>query len=247
MAAAVLESALLLAAGCTKHEQPQRETERIERVALPRASAAQPPRPRPHRPYNVLLITIDALRADMPWERYPRNIAPWMTRFEKRCTDFKQAYSLSSYTAKSVAPMLVDKYPSEMKRNGYYFTKWLHQNLFISERAERAGDHTLSGQAHGYFLPTYGLNQGFEDYRLLPGTVLETTGVSTVTSKKLNRLAKKMLSVPHNVSQASCTRATRFTATSVATATTTKCITPTAGLVTSSTGRSSNLGASTPR
>lgn len=150
-----------------------------------------------------MLITIDALRADeMSWEGYPRDVAPWLTRFEKRCTDFTQAYSLSSYTAKSIAPMLVGKYPSEMKRNGYYFTRWLPQNLFVSERAVQAGDHTLAGQAHGYFLPRFGLNQGFQDYRLLPGTVLETTGVSTITSEKLNRLAKKMLSVPRNVSQA---------------------------------------------
>src|SRR4051794_17866389 len=32
---------------------------------------------------NVLMISIDSLRADMPWAGYPRDIAPVLTAFEK--------------------------------------------------------------------------------------------------------------------------------------------------------------------
>ena len=141
---------------------------------------------------------IDSLRADMPWTGYPRAIAPWLTAFEKRCTSYPRAYSLSSYTAKSVAPALAGKYPSAMPRDGYFFTLWLPENVLVSERAQQANVRTLAGHAHGYFLPQLGLNQGFDDYRLLPGTFLDVTGVANVTSEALNELAKRMLSDPKN-------------------------------------------------
>ncbi|MCA9631405.1 MAG: sulfatase [Myxococcales bacterium] len=172
-------------------------------VAAPSASAqpTPPPKPEPKRPYNVLFIMIDSLRADMPWAGYPRQIAPWLSKFAKRSTLYPRSYSISSYTAKSVAPTLTGKYGTEMARDGYFFTKWLPSNLFISERAQAEGHRTLAGNAHGYFLPVMGLNQGFDDYRLLPGTILDTTGVNNITSEDLNKLAKEMLS-GDNVKQA---------------------------------------------
>ena len=54
-------------------------------VAAPSASAqpTPPPKPEPKRPYNVLFIMIDSLRADMPWAGYERPIAPKLTALEK--------------------------------------------------------------------------------------------------------------------------------------------------------------------
>lgn len=149
-------------------------------------------------PYNVLFLMIDSLRGDMPWAGYRRKIAPWLTKFAEKSTLYPRGYSLSSYTAKSVVPTLCGKYPSELKRNGYFFTKWYEDNVFISERAQKAGIRTLTGNGHGYFMAPYGLNQGWDDYRLLEGTFLDTKGVSDITSDRLNELAKKMLSDPAN-------------------------------------------------
>jgi hypothetical protein len=148
--------------------------------------------------YNVLLIMIDSLRADMPWTGYERNIAPKLSALVDRCVSYTRGYSLSSYTAKSVAPALVGKYASEMPRDGYFFTRWLPDNLFVSERAQKAKVRTLAGHGHGYFMRALGLDQGFDDYRLLPGTVLDPTGVHNVTSEALNALAKTMLKEPQN-------------------------------------------------
>ena len=193
---AFLVGSLALAA-CSERSRP------VEQEPPPRATASANVRrarpagssvPEQSRTYNVLLIMIDSLRADMPWAGYPRDIAPWLTRFEKRSTSFTRAYSLSSYTAKSVAPALVGRYPSEMARDGYFFTQWLPENLFVSERAKAAGVHTLAGHGHGYFMRNLGLDQGFDDYRLLPGTVLDVTGVANITSEALTGMAKSMLS-----------------------------------------------------
>ncbi len=165
------------------------------------ASAAPPAVPAPKRPYNVVFLMVDSLRADMPWAGYPRPIAPWLTKFAERSTLYPRAYSLSSYTAKSVAPTLVGKYPSEMPRDGYFFTQWPNSNLFVTERLQKAGHRTLSGQGHGYFMASLGAVQGFDVHKLLPGTVLDTTGVHDVTSERLTEQAKQLLSNPENVSQ----------------------------------------------
>ncbi len=45
------------------------------------------------------------------------------------------------------------------------------------------------------------MNQGWNDYQLLPGTFLDITGVKDITSDRLNKLAKDMLSKPENVKQ----------------------------------------------
>lgn len=153
----------------------------------------------PKRPYNVIFILIDSLRADMPWAGYERDIAPWMTAFAKKSVLYPRAYSLSSYTAKSVAPVLVGKYPSEMQRDGMVFTTWGESNLFIGERLQAAGHRTLAGHAHGYFLPRFGTHQGFDDYQLLPGTQLQSKVGTEITGDKLTVMAKGMLSDPKNV------------------------------------------------
>src|SRR5690348_16470167 len=45
-------------------------------------AAAPPPAPEgPPGKLNVLLLTIDSLRADMPWNGYGRDIAPALTAF----------------------------------------------------------------------------------------------------------------------------------------------------------------------
>jgi arylsulfatase A-like enzyme len=142
---------------------------------------------------------IDALRADMPWAGYARPIAPKLSEFAQRSTLYPRAYSLSSYTAKSVVPALAGQYPSEMRRDGYFFTRWMPENVLVTERAQAAGHRTLAGNGHGYFLPAMGVNQGFDDYRLLPGTFLDTKGVFDITSDRLNALAKQILSAPKNV------------------------------------------------
>lgn len=163
------------------------------------ASAASRPE---GRTYNVVLIMIDSLRADMPWTGYPRSIAPWLSRFAEQSTLYPRGYSLSSYTAKSVVPALVGKYPGELRRDGFFFTVWTPDNLLIGERAQAEGHRTLAGHGHGYFLPALGTHQGFDDYQLLPGTHLELTGVSNVTSEALNALGKRMLGDPKNTALA---------------------------------------------
>jgi arylsulfatase A-like enzyme len=195
--------AVISFAGCLQRPDPDAtppaRSAPVVASAARAATAQDADKPTPKPPYNVLLIGIDSLRADMPWTGYSRPIAPWLTEFQKRCTTYTRAYSLSSYTAQSVVPMLVGEHPSAMKRDGKFFTRYPDpDNLFISERAQRAGHRTLAGNAHGYFLPMLGNNQGFDDYRLIEGGV-DLKAVTSITSQKLTPLARQMLSDPKNV------------------------------------------------
>jgi choline-sulfatase len=193
---------LSLLLGCSKGTSDASRAAAPPAPAAARASAREasaPEAPKPRRPYNVLLVMIDSLRADMPWTGYGREIAPWLTRAQKSCVTYTRGYALSSYTAKSVAPALVGEYPSAMKRDGLFFTTYPDEhNLFVSERVQKAGHRTLAGHAHGYFLPALGNNQGFDDYRLIKGGV-DIQAVTSVTGDRLSALAKQMLADPKNV------------------------------------------------
>src|SRR4029079_928708 len=78
----------------------------------------------PAKDLNVLLITVDSLRADMPWTGYPRPIAPGLPACGETAVVYDRFYSISSYTAMSVGGMLAGRYPSELERSGAYFAKW---------------------------------------------------------------------------------------------------------------------------
>ena len=198
--------AILLLACSKEPQKPSSRGSTTRILPLSPASAEAPSGPKrseeptPRRPYNVVLLIIDAMRADMPWAGYDRNIMPWLTGFQKKhCVTYTQAHALSSYTAKSVIPILVGKYPSEMTRDGRFYTRWPDkENLFISERLQKAGHRTLSGQTHPYYLPLLGNSQGFDDYRV-SAKYVDLTAVKLVTSPTLTALAKEMLSAPKNV------------------------------------------------
>ncbi len=159
----------------------------------PKQGATEPPTedapPAPKGPFNVLLILVDSMRADMPWAGYPRDIAPNLTRLEKESVSYTRAYSTSSYTAKSVGALLSGQYPSSLKRSGFFFTKYPESNLFIAELLQAASVHTLSGHGHMYMKPGNGMDQGFDVWQVVEGITFNNTTDNHVTSDKLTKLA----------------------------------------------------------
>lgn len=156
------------------------------------AAPAEPPRPK--GPFNVMLILVDSLRADMPWAGYPREIAPNLTALEKTCTSYTRGYSVSSYTAKSVAAALSGKYPSTLKRSGYFFTKYPESNLFFAELLSKAGVHTMSTHGHMYMRRgNTGFDQGFADWRIVEGLSFDAQTDNHITSHKMTPLVISQL------------------------------------------------------
>ncbi|AKT40952.1 sulfatase [Chondromyces crocatus] len=144
---------------------------------------------------NVLLISIDSMRADMPWAGYPRDIAPNLTRFAKEAVSYSRHYAVSSYTAMSIGGLLAGRYPSELQRSGYFFSAYPDEELFFPEILQKAGVRTMSAQAHFYFNKNKaGFHQGFDIWDITPGISADNTTDRNITSPQHLELAQKHLS-----------------------------------------------------
>jgi arylsulfatase A-like enzyme len=158
------------------------------------ASAAVAPPAAPRGPFNVLMISIDSLRADMPWAGYPRDIAPNLTALQKRAITYTSGYSVSSFTSKSIGGLLGGRYPSELKRTGSFFTRYLDENAMFPEALAAQKVHTIGGHAHAFFgKGQSGFEQGFEAWRLVPEIPFDYNTDPYITSQKLTPLAQEML------------------------------------------------------
>lgn len=196
-------AAALLVCACNRSETDGSPSPTAAAASGSAASApsvavdAGPPKPkkltRPEKPLNVLLILVDSMRNDMPWNGYERKIAPVLTELESKSVSYTRGYSISSYTAKSVAGMLAGRYPSSLYRSGYFFTRYPDSNLFFPELLQKAGITTLSGHAHMYMKRGNGMDQGFDKWEVVDGITFDNSTDRHVTSQKLTPLAIEQL------------------------------------------------------
>jgi arylsulfatase A-like enzyme len=149
---------------------------------------------------NLVLVTVDTLRIDVGFMGYGRPVTPNLDALAARSTVFDRAYSLASYTGKSLGPTLIGKYPSETFRDGAHFDTYFPENVFLAERLRNAGFRTMGVVSHWYFKPKYGLSQGMDvwDMSAMPPDSGGDTD-SSVTSSALSDAAIRLLSDPANV------------------------------------------------
>lgn len=153
------------------------------------------------RDLNVILLSIDSLRADMPWAGYPRPIAPFLTELEARSVSYTRAYALSSYTSMSVGGFLGGRLPGELRRDGYFFGTYPRTDLMFPERLQAAGVRTIAAQAHGYFRAgKAGFDQGFDVWQLIPNLHWNPLADDEITGDRHAALAERLLSDPANTS-----------------------------------------------
>lgn len=143
---------------------------------------------------NVILISVDSLRADMPWAGYPRDIAPNLTAFAKKGIDYARAYSISSYTSMSVGGLLGGRLPSELKRSGYFFGTY-RDNVFFPKLLQNKGIYTAAVHSHAYF-KSAGFEQGFDAWELVPKISFDAQTDRNVTSSQSEEIAERLLSDP---------------------------------------------------
>jgi arylsulfatase A-like enzyme len=149
---------------------------------------------------NVLMISIDSMRTDMPWNGYPRDIAPVLTAFEKTAVSYTRSYAISSYTAMSLGGFLAARYPSEVERSGYFFSNYPDSVTMFPELLQKAGVRTASAQAHFYFDQKSGFRQGFDVYEIVAGLKASNTTDANITSPQHLELALKILGDKANTS-----------------------------------------------
>jgi choline-sulfatase len=186
----------LLGLGCKSKETPQDPAapSRASEAAPVPSGSGQPKAPaeteekskleRPSEKLNVIFITIDALRADMPWTGYPKPIAPHLSKLAEEGVVYENHRSVSSYTAQTVATFLSGRYASTLYRTGMFFTNYSLDNDWITESMQAAQIRTLAVHAHLYFDRAPGLKQGFDEWKMVPGLTWNSATDESVTSPK---------------------------------------------------------------
>lgn len=149
---------------------------------------------------NVVLITIDTVRWDLGYAGNPRPVSPNLDALAARSTVFERAYSLASYTGKSVGPTLIGKYGSETHRNWGHFNTFGPEDTFVAERLQRAGVHTMSVHGHRYFGAFSGIDRGFTvvDMSAAPPDGAPWDVDNEATSPELTDAALRLLGSPEH-------------------------------------------------
>jgi arylsulfatase A-like enzyme len=168
--------------------------------AAPSASIAEAPEnpTRPTEPLNVLFISVDSLRADMPWTGYDRPIAPNLTELAKQAVVYENHRSVSSYTAQTVAAWLSGRYASTLYRTGVFFTGYAQSNVFFTEALQEKGVSTIGLHAHMYFSRGKGLEQGFDVFEVVKGITFDAQTDNHVTSEKMTKRLIELLKMPEH-------------------------------------------------
>lgn len=197
----------LFSGGCDRSEKQSSpappETPAPSDAAAPPSTSPPAPTPeekpkpaRPEGPLNVIFLTVDALRSDMPWAGYDKPIAPHLTRLAEKSVVYENHRSVSSYTAQTVATWLSGRFASTLYRTGVFFTNYFDSNDWITESMQAQGVRTMAVHAHLYFDRAPGLKQGFDVYQMVPGLTWNAQTDESVTSEKSSAAILKLLSDP---------------------------------------------------
>jgi arylsulfatase A-like enzyme len=113
---------------------------------------------------SFLFITIDALRPDLHYAGYPREVSPEIDKLAAKSIVYEQAYAISTYTGYCLPPMMASRYPSEMPRTDRHEVRYFAQNVFLAERLKQAGFRTVGAASHFLFSPELGWTRGFDRF-----------------------------------------------------------------------------------
>ncbi len=152
-----LVAAALLSAGCSRSTEPARSVQ-----------------PTPTNLPNIVIVTIDTLRADhLSCYGYGRPTTPFIDEIAARGCVFRNAYSTAPWTAPSMASLFTGLYPREhgvLHGTVAGEKSILHQELLASgfttlpEAFRRAGYRTFGVLSNGHTSRDTGFDQGFDEF-----------------------------------------------------------------------------------
>lgn len=155
-----------------------------------RAVAAAPPADAPREAaasgqvapgLSLLLLTVDALRADACAAGRAPPVCPGIDALAARGVVFERAYALSSFTGRAIGPMLAGRHPSETYCDTGHFTRYGPGNGMLAEALKAAGFATAGVHGHFYF-GKGGLDQGFDRW-----VVVDPPGAANADQKTTGR------------------------------------------------------------
>src|SRR5205085_1840751 len=128
------------------------------------------------------------------WAGYERPIAPRLSELYAKSIAYTRAYSTSSFTSKSVPGMLTGRYPSELTRTGAFFTVYPKKSEFLCTGLAAEDVPCFGAHGHMYFAKgNSGFDNGFKEWKIVPGITFDYQTDPYVTSDKLTPMAIEML------------------------------------------------------
>ncbi|MEK6715283.1 MAG: sulfatase [Candidatus Omnitrophota bacterium] len=117
--------------------------------------------------YNVILISIDTLRADhLSCYGYERNTSPYIDEFSQRCALFTNAFSTSAWTVPAHASLFTGMYASRLGLVQSPRPGILPEEIkTLAEILNQSGYNTAGFHGGGYVSANFGFNRGFSTYR----------------------------------------------------------------------------------
>jgi choline-sulfatase len=118
---------------------------------------------------SFLFITVDALRPDLGYMGYRREVSPQIDKLAAQSIVYERSYAISTYTGYCLPPMMASRYPSEMPRTDRHEVRYLSQNVLLAERMKQAGFRTVGAASHFLFQPELGWVAGFDRFLAVSG------------------------------------------------------------------------------
>lgn len=129
--------------------------------------------PRP----NIILLTVDSLRADCVGGAPERTLTPHLDRVAETAVVFTQAFSQGPYTTLSMPSLFTGLYPSRLppvEVRGMYGVR-VGSTPTLTLALAQAGYHTLGFHSNPFLWRVFGFDRGFADFyddMFLPGARL---------------------------------------------------------------------------
>jgi hypothetical protein len=164
--------------------------------AVAATGPASAPRPRPGAPgYNVLLLTIDAVRADrMGFAKYRRKITPTMDRLQEASVYFSRAYAQAPNTPRSFPSIVTSQAPSRVKWQKAFanFSPITSANHTWFQDLAAAGLKNIGIFSHFYFTPERGLGQGFAEWDNAGALSLAESNTDIASPRIVPKVVKRL-------------------------------------------------------
>ncbi len=148
----------------------------------------------PERPYSVVLIVVDTLRADhLSGWGYPRPTSPHLDALAARGIRFAQAHSQAPWTTASVGSLMTSRYPTTLGILGER-AALPEEVTTLAESLRAAGLATGAFVSHSFCSDEYNFDQGFEtfnDENVLGHLGVSSTGVTDAALAWLDQVGHR--------------------------------------------------------
>jgi choline-sulfatase len=165
------------AAPLVRHVRPALATEEQHEPAQREAAGATPIR-------NVLLITVDAFRADQPWVGYAGVSTPNLNRLAESSVVYTHTYSLANTTGPSLGALLNGRFPSECLRDDCPLVS-LQIQSGLAETLSAAGIQTMASHGHVIFAVSTKPARGFAEWRVVDHAIARLAEEGAITGKEV--------------------------------------------------------------